>query len=345
MEIWQRFTSTARRAILLAHSEAARSHAQLIGTEHLLLGLLRLGEGAASETLVRVGVDVEGLAADLQDQLGPGVYLDPSPEVSFTPHAQQVLSYSYNEAQQMNDSHVGTEHILLGLLRLGEGPAYQLLRQHGAELATVRQAVVDINGAASQQPAGEGLGPQDDGYQAFYDLERYLFETVRPRFAREGSLGAFDFFCIVIWKAERAKSLVARRLLASPGVTDLESAVRRLTAALAEQLDARARLRHLLSAGLRLPLASAILTVLYPLEFTVYDQRVCGQLPDGEALRRLGNQRRFDAVWEGYRAYVDAVRQAAPERFSLRDRDRYVWGKAFYEQLTGEIEKGFARGE
>ncbi len=153
MEIWQRFTSTARRAILLAHSEAARSRAQLIGTEHLLLGLLRLAEGAALESLTRAGVDVEGLSADLQSQLAPGVYTEPSPEVSFTPDAQQVLSLAYNEARQMNDSHVGTEHILLGLLRLGKGPAYQVLRHHGADLRTIRRMVEDINsGTGSATP-------------------------------------------------------------------------------------------------------------------------------------------------------------------------------------------------
>ncbi|HEY3396281.1 MAG TPA: ATP-dependent Clp protease ATP-binding subunit [Armatimonadota bacterium] len=156
MEIWQRFTSTARRAILLAHSEAARSRAQLIGTEHLLLGLLRLAEGAALESLTRAGVDVEGLAADLQSQLAPGLHSEPSPEVSFTPDAQQVLSLAYNEARQMNDAHVGTEHILLGLLRLGKGPAYQLLRHHGADLRTIRRMVEDINtgSGTTTPPAG-----------------------------------------------------------------------------------------------------------------------------------------------------------------------------------------------
>ncbi len=149
MEIWQRFTSTARRAILLAHSEAARSRAQLIGTEHLLLGLLRLAEGAALESLTRAGVDVEALTADLQSQLAPGVYTEPSPELSFTPDAQQVLSLAYNEARQMNDSHVGTEHILLGLLRLGKGPAYQLLRHHNADLRTIRRMVEEINSGTS----------------------------------------------------------------------------------------------------------------------------------------------------------------------------------------------------
>lgn len=153
MELWQRFTSTARRAVLLAHSEAVRSRAQLIGTEHLLLGLLRLAEGAALEALVRANVDIEGLIADLQSQLVPGFSPEPSPELSFTPDAQQVLALAYNEARQIGDSHVGTEHILLGLLRLGKGPAFQLLRRYGAELRTLRRLAEEINNGATDSPA------------------------------------------------------------------------------------------------------------------------------------------------------------------------------------------------
>ena len=179
MEIWQRFTSTARRAILLAHSEAARSRAQLIGTEHLLLGLLRLAEGAALESLTRANIDVESLAADLQSQLAPGVYTEPSPEVSFTPDAQQVLSLAYNEARQMNDSHVGTEHILLGLLRLGKGPAYQLLRHHGADLRTIRRMVEDINN-------GTGSAAPQQGHSKTPTLDHYSRDLTQ--LAREAAL-------------------------------------------------------------------------------------------------------------------------------------------------------------
>jgi ATP-dependent Clp protease ATP-binding subunit ClpC len=154
MEIWQRFTQAARRAVLLAHSEAVRSRAQLIGTEHLLLGLLRLAEGVALEALTRAGVDVDSLTAELQAQLPPGISSEPSPEVNFTPDSQTVLSLAYNEARQLGDSHVGTEHILLGLLRLGKGPAFQLLRRHGAELRTIRRHVEEINAGPGAAGAG-----------------------------------------------------------------------------------------------------------------------------------------------------------------------------------------------
>jgi hypothetical protein len=343
MEVWQRFTSTARRAILLAHSEAARSRAQLIGTEHLLLGLLRLGEGSALEALVRAGVDVERLAADVQSQLAPSEHVEPNPEVSFTPDAQQTLSLAYNEAGRMCDSHVGTEHILLGLLRLGKGPAFQVLRERGADLEGIRRVVEEINaGSAAAEPAAP---PSETGYQAYHYLEGYLFGTVTPRFASEGSLGAFDLFCIVRWKAEHTEGKVARQFIDRSGVADLEGAARRLTTGVAQEPKARERMRYVVSKGFRLPLASAILTVLYPEEFMVYDPRLCGQLPEGADFHNLANVRNFERLWDGYQAYLEAVREATPAHLSLRHREGYLWGKAFYEQLTGELARGFGEGE
>ena len=175
-------------------------------------------------------------------------------------------------------------------------------------------------------------------YRQFYDLEAYLFDAVGPRFRQEGSLGAFDFFCIVIWKANRAKSRVARRLLAC-GCADLESAVRALTSELARQPTPRERLRCLMCKwGFRLPMASAILTVLYPEEFSVYDQRVCSSLGRFAHLSELTS---FDALWDGYQEFLCAVRQATPGGLTLRERDRYLWGKAFHEQLSTDLERCF----
>ncbi|MEI6499801.1 MAG: Clp protease N-terminal domain-containing protein, partial [Armatimonadota bacterium] len=146
MELWQRFTSRARRAVLLAHDDAARMHAQLISTEHLLLGLMRLGEGTASDILERLGIDLDRLRTDLRrhmDTSGPG---EVTGDVSFTPEAQRVLTRAYQEAKQLGDYHIGTEHILIGLLREGRGAAFRLLRRHGAELSLVRQALAEQQG-------------------------------------------------------------------------------------------------------------------------------------------------------------------------------------------------------
>jgi ATP-dependent Clp protease ATP-binding subunit ClpC len=155
MELWQRFTSRARRAVLMAHDEATRMGAQLISTEHLLLGLMRLQEGSAIELLERLGIDLERLRNDLHRQMEATAPVEtPHREPSFTPEAQRVLLRALKEAKQLGDHHVGTEHILIGLLREGRGAAFRLLRRHGAELPLIRQALADIG----RQPSGT---PQD----------------------------------------------------------------------------------------------------------------------------------------------------------------------------------------
>jgi len=173
-------------------------------------------------------------------------------------------------------------------------------------------------------------------FRQYYDLESYLFDTVAPRFARQGHLSAADFFCIVIWKANRAKEKIARRLLAQ-GYHDLDAAVHALTSGLAQRTNAKDRLRYLWEDwGLRLPMASAILAVLYPDDFTVYDTRVCGVLGEFHNLNNLVN---FDNLWRGYQAYKHAVEESAPKGLTLRDKDRYLWGKSFYKQLLEDLDK------
>jgi len=163
MELWQRFTSRARKAVLLAHSEATRSHAQLIGTEHLLIGLLRLGEGTAVEVLLHLDVNVERLRADLEQQVEAGPSGDLSDEITFTPEAQQVLSLAYTEARILGDPYIGTEHVLLGFLRLGKGPAYRLLRNYGAELNQVRHAVGELASAKASSAGNRQAETQQQG--------------------------------------------------------------------------------------------------------------------------------------------------------------------------------------
>lgn len=180
------------------------------------------------------------------------------------------------------------------------------------------------------------------GYLELYDLETYLFDTVRPRFHEQRFLDAFDFFCIVVWKANRAKSRIARRLRDRSQCRDLEGAVKELTEGLAARPDAKQRLGYLLSEGpwgFRLPMASAILTVLWPDDFTVYDQRVCGQLEPGGKGRfhHLVDETNFEKLWDGYLKFTEAVRGVVPEEMSLRDKDRYLFGKSFHDQLKQDI--------
>jgi len=149
MELWQRFTPRARRVVLLAHTEAQRSRVQLISTEHLLMGLLRLGDGVAVETLDLAGVDLNKLRSDLEERMEVGAIEEASQELSFTPDATQVLQLAYAEARQLGDAHIGTEHLLLGLLRLGKGPGYRTLQRYGLELRRTRRMIRELSGSES----------------------------------------------------------------------------------------------------------------------------------------------------------------------------------------------------
>jgi hypothetical protein len=109
---------------------------------------------------------------------------------------------------------------------------------------------------------------------------------------------------------------------------------------IASRPEPKEKLRHLLETwGFRLPMASAILTVLYPDEFSIYDVRVCDTLG---AFHALGDWTNFDRVWEGYKEYLARVREEGPDGSSLRDADRYLWGKSFHDQLCRDIKRGFA---
>lgn len=175
-------------------------------------------------------------------------------------------------------------------------------------------------------------------YLKHYDLERYLLEEVSPRFRAVGYLSAFDFFCIVIWKSNRAKTYVARRLL-SRGHPTLDEAVRELTESLHSASSDEERLRLLIEEwGFLLPMASAILTMLYPEAFTVYDIRACDELGD---FHELANKTAFGTIWRGYASFVEAVRAAAPSELGLRDQDRYLWAKNFVDQLESDVQSNF----
>jgi hypothetical protein len=176
-------------------------------------------------------------------------------------------------------------------------------------------------------------------YRRYYDLEEYLFGEANSRFKANRQISAFDFFCIVIWKANRAKSRIANLLLTK--FDDLEKAVAQLTSTLAEEKNKKARLKILLSDwGFRLPMASAILTVLAPEEFTVYDIRVCNSLGN---FHKTQDRPDFDELWSEYQNYIEAVRDAVAEPYELRDKDKWLWGKSFYRQLGEDIETRFTK--
>jgi hypothetical protein len=182
-----------------------------------------------------------------------------------------------------------------------------------------------------------------DDFLRYYDLEAFIFEDVHSRFRKEGTLGAFDFFSIVIWKANRAKSLMAKRLLARypEKGADLDAIVHNLTKSLFDAQTHRERLRILLEDwGFYLPMATAVLSVLWPDCFTVYDYRVCEQLGRFHGLANLSD---FNKIWPGYEQYRDAVLDAPPQGLSLRDKDRYLWGKSSAQQLEEDIPAWFTK--
>ncbi len=175
-------------------------------------------------------------------------------------------------------------------------------------------------------------------YLKYYRLETYLFGEVNESFRLKGCLTAEEFFCIVIWKANRAKSRIAKRIKA--GGCSLEAGVKTLTGALHAAATHKERLRILLEDwSFRLPMASAILTVLYPDDFTIYDVRVCEQVKFDDQTGSTD----FDKVWDSYQKFTESVK-THPEvsaGLSLRDRDRWLWGKSFYEQLRADVRNEF----
>lgn len=193
-------------------------------------------------------------------------------------------------------------------------------------------------------PTPEGNIPAIGGngvtraFETQYDEETYLFQVVGPRFRETGRLDAYDFFFIVRWKANRAISRLARRLL-SQGGPDLPTAVSRLAADLLGAKDPRERFCCLLERWqFRLPIASAVLTVLYPEEFTVYDVRACKELGRFQALKDC---RDVADLWSGYLEFKAAVEAEAPAQLSLRDKDRFLWARSRHNDLVRGIERRF----
>ena len=141
--MFERFTDRARRVVVLAQEEAAGLNHNYIGTEHILLGLIREREGVAAKALESLGISLEAVRAQVEEIIGQGQSA-PTEHIPFTPRAKKVLELSLREALQLGHNYIGTEHILLGLVREGEGAAAQVLVKLGAHLSRVRQQVVQL---------------------------------------------------------------------------------------------------------------------------------------------------------------------------------------------------------
>ncbi len=141
--MFERFTDRARRVIVLAQEEARALQHNYIGTEHLLLGLIREGEGVAAKALEAKGVTLEDTRKQVEEMIGKG-NAAPNGHIPFTPHAKQVLELSLREALQLGHSYIGTEHILLGLIREGEGVGTQVLIKMDVDLGELRSTTIDM---------------------------------------------------------------------------------------------------------------------------------------------------------------------------------------------------------
>jgi ATP-dependent Clp protease ATP-binding subunit ClpC len=140
--VFERFTDQARRVVVLAQEEARMLNHNYIGTEHVLLGLVREGDGVAAKALGSFGIDLDAVRRQVEEIVGGG-QAAPTGHIPFTPRAKKVLELSLRESLQLGHEYIGTEHILLGLVREGEGVAAQVLQKHGADLDRVRRAVLE----------------------------------------------------------------------------------------------------------------------------------------------------------------------------------------------------------
>lgn len=158
--MFNRFTERARKVIILAKEEARRFNHDYIGTEHILLGLIREGEGVASTVLQKLGLSLENIRLEIEKLVQPGPTTQIIGDIPFTPRAKKALELAAEEARSLGHNYIGTEHLLLGLIREGEGISSQVLLNLGLELNTVRSEVMELLGSALPGGQGGAVGGQ-----------------------------------------------------------------------------------------------------------------------------------------------------------------------------------------
>lgn len=217
--MFERFTDRARRVIVLAQEEAKMLNHNYIGTEHLLLGLIHEGEGAAAKALESLGISLDAVREQVQDTIGQGQQ-QPTGHIPFTPRAKKVLELSLREALQLGHNYIGTEHVLLGLIREGEGVAAQVLVKLGADLNRVRQQVIQqLSGYQGKEQVQVGANEQASAQAGSQILDQFGRNLTQA--ARDGKLDP------VIGREkemERVMQILSRRsknnpvLIGEPGV-------------------------------------------------------------------------------------------------------------------------------
>jgi ATP-dependent Clp protease ATP-binding subunit ClpC len=204
--VFERFTERARRVVVLAQEEARRLDHNFIGTEHILLGLLHEGEGVAAVSLEALGISLDAVRRQVEATIGRGE-APPTDHIPFTPRAKNVLELSLREALQLKHNYIGTEHILLGLIREGEGVGAQVLEKLGAEPDLVREQVTRLISGFSEGGVAEAGTPgrrqrEKTDPPSCPRCRRSLAETATyrvleiPDAEREGETTSFTFlFC------------------------------------------------------------------------------------------------------------------------------------------------------
>ena len=162
--MFERFTERARKVIILAREEAIRLGHNFVGTEHLLLGLVREGDGLAMAILKKLTVNLSTLKGEVEKIVSVGTQVSPAGEVPFTPQAKKVLEYAISEARSMGHNYIGTEHLLLGLVREGEGIASLVLRDVGVTVAAAKAQAQELLGEQATKAAGTGRTPALDEF-------------------------------------------------------------------------------------------------------------------------------------------------------------------------------------
>ena len=217
--MFERFTDRARRVVVLAQEEARMLNHNYIGTEHILLGLIHEGEGVAAKALESMDISLEAVRAQVEEIIGQGQQA-PSGHIPFTPRAKKVLELSLREALQLGHNYIGTEHILLGLIREGEGVAAQVLVKLGADLNRVRQQVIQLlSGYQGKEPQQQGAGPAEGTPSTSLVLDQFGRNLTQA--ARDGQL---DPVVGREKEIERVMQVLSRRtknnpvLIGEPGV-------------------------------------------------------------------------------------------------------------------------------
>ncbi|MFG1909233.1 ATP-dependent Clp protease ATP-binding subunit [Kribbella sp. NPDC048928] len=217
--MFERFTDRARRVVVLAQEEARMLSHNYIGTEHILLGLIHEGEGVAAKALESLGISLEAVRSQVEEIIGQGQQA-PSGHIPFTPRAKKVLELSLREALQLGHNYIGTEHILLGLIREGEGVAAQVLVKLGADLNKVRQQVIQLlSGYQGKETQTSGAGTQGDAPSSSLVLDQFGRNYTQS--AREAKL---DPVIGRETEIERVMQVLSRRtknnpvLIGEPGV-------------------------------------------------------------------------------------------------------------------------------